>query len=111
MEVTEVKELMEKVRTTNLPVEESSEDPDGLYYKYRVFREPDDADDHPVPMDCEYHDADNKIRYMEEVKEFVFVLKPDSDPHARVALAAYGQSVRSEKPQLYDDLWEILRDL
>jgi hypothetical protein len=33
-----------------------------------------------------------------------FVLRYDRDPHARVALAAYAQSVRTDNPQLADEL-------
>lgn len=85
-------------------------DPDGLYAKYRVFREPDNVleGDHPVGVDAVYRNEKGIEDFMEEVKEFVFVLKPDSDPHAKVALAAYAQSVSREKPLLSLDLWEVL---
>ncbi len=33
-----------------------------------------------------------------------FVLRYDTDPHARVALAAYAQSVRADNPQFADEL-------
>lgn len=33
-----------------------------------------------------------------------FALRADTDPHARVALKAYADSVRKENPQLADDL-------
>jgi hypothetical protein len=49
---------------------------------------------------------------LEEVTEsFVFVLKPDSDHHARVALAAYAESVSLTKPRLGNDLRMVLATL
>lgn len=86
-------------------------DPDGLYDKYRVFREPDNVEEHPVGMDAYYTNSQGREDRLEEVREFVFVLKPDSDHHARVALAAYAASVEIDKPQLAQDLKEVLGDL
>lgn len=92
-------------------------DPDGLYDKYRVYKEPHDVDEHPVPADGPRYTTNKTYApgkpieaYMEEVREFVFVLKPDSDPHARVAMAAYAESVQGEKPMLAEDLRSVLRD-
>lgn len=85
---------------------------DGLYEKYRVFKEPDNdyEEGHPVPvigphfLPDEYGDAIE----LEEVTTFVFVLKPDTDHHARVALAAYAASCHQDRPQLSDDLMRLL---
>lgn len=98
----------------NLPEKE-----DGLYYKYRVFKEPDDVDTHPypmttyyaLPMDRDVNRFEDPIRYAKEVTDFIFPLKPDTDHHARVALAAYAVSVSEEKPQLARDLFQVLRDM
>lgn len=90
---------------------------DGLYYKYRVFREPDNVPTHPVLMTAYYKinyelgGKEDPIGYAEEVTDFIFPLKPDTDHHARVALAAYAASVAEEKPRLSKDLFEVLRDL
>lgn len=93
---------------------------DGLFYKYRVFKEPDDAETHPVVMTAYYRRSgvnpmhaqvgNDPIGYAEEVPDFIFALKPDTDPHARVALAAYAASVSQEKPRLAKDLFQVLRD-
>jgi hypothetical protein len=50
------------------------------------------------------------IGYAEEVHDFIFPLKPDTDHHARVALAAYAASVAEEKPRLAQDLFQVLSD-
>ena len=86
---------------------------DGLYEKYRVFKEPEEAEQHPTMMTAyfDYGPEDVRVGMAEEVMDFVFVLKPSTDHHARVALAAYCLSVADEKPQLAEDLWEILGDL
>jgi hypothetical protein len=38
-----------------------------------------------------------------------FILRYDRDHHARVALAAYAESVRAENEKLSDDLRAVLR--
>lgn len=91
---------------------------DGVYIKYRVFREPEgEGIEHPVEVDAQYlykkYDEGTGVTEMwhqelEEVTEFVFPLKPDTDHHARVALAAYAASVRVEKPSLASDLEDLL---
>lgn len=96
---------------------------DGLYFKYRVFKEPDDVYTHPTSMMASYTSIkeglmpsgytsikEGRTSLAEEVSSFVFVLKPDTDHHARVALAAYAKSVAVEKPRLHSDLMEILTD-
>lgn len=106
--ITEQREQLAKIYGEIAP---QDPDPDGLYDKYRVFREPEDTDEHPVGMDAYYTNSQGREDRMEEVREFVFVLKPDSDHHARVALAAYAASVQLDKPQLAMDLREVLSDL
>lgn len=89
----------------------------GLYDKYRVFREPKEAAYHPVEVKATWHNEEHFDQYskdavipLEEVESFVFVLKPDTDPHARVALATYAASVRPTDPQLAADLDQILTE-
>jgi len=103
---------------------EDDGEPGGLYAKYRVFREPqfDDARNpieiHPVPLECgpvygTPADKDSDltiISAMEEITDFVFVLKPENDPHARVAIAAYAWSVKGEDPSLWGDLMNVLAE-
>jgi hypothetical protein len=93
-----------------------SDEPQGLYEKYRVFREPQDVDEHPVKMwaYCRYKAAMKDGRIIDiradvyEVKEFTFVLKPDSDPHAVTAIGAYALAIRDQDPQLATDLLRIM---
>lgn len=82
---------------------------DDLYTKYRVFREPDNVSTHPVPMIAQYYEKDQRgTTVAQEVEEFVFVLKPDTDPAARIALLTYAASVAMTKPQLANDLHNII---
>ena len=90
---------------------------DDLYIKYRVFDEPSEmtTDGHPVQAVASYFvgfcDQDGEVwASMKETKDFVFVLKPDSDRHARIALAAYSESCREEFPNLSKDLRAIAND-
>lgn len=61
---------------------------DGLYHKFDVF----------------------SARTGDEIEGFTFTLIPSLDPHAQVALLAYADSVADERPQLYLDIKEYLRD-
>lgn len=45
-----------------------------------------------------------------ELEGFYFVLRPDRDRAARVALAAYAAAVQDQKPQLSSDLWLLLEE-
>ena len=83
---------------------------DGLYEKYRVFKEPENAPQHPVPVVTSFYDFEGAKQELEEVEGFIFPLKPDTDPHARVALAAYAWSIQSEKPFLSADLLGVLSE-
>lgn len=101
-------------------------EPEGLYEKYRVFREPlrdsqgNPPDEHPVSLDppvwltkvpgvaAPGTDPFQIVEPLVEVTAFTFVLKPDSDRHARVAIAAYAWSVRDDDPALAQDLLDML---
>lgn len=84
-------------------------EPDGMYDKYVVFRHPQEHFDTAIAVvDGEQpYDSDDST-WLEPVDGPVFVLKLDNDHHARVALAAYAESVSGEKPQLANDLREML---
>lgn len=62
----------------------------GLYWKYRVEK----ADGRVIDDGAKY-----------------FVLRIDTDPHARVALKAYAESVSTENPELSKDLEDWLKCL
>lgn len=103
-------------------MDEGGEPAGGLYSKYRVFREPQEDDarnpvtEHPVHLHPPSFDTPTKdpkwmmSTPLEEVEGFVFVLKPDNDPHARVAIAAYAWSVKGEDPALWGDLMNVLAE-
>lgn len=80
---------------------------DGLVNKYRVFRD-DPLADFPPPMHAEFQTDDRGWVTADEVTAFTFVLKPNHDHHARVALSAYAASCAIEKPQLSKDLYDLL---
>ena len=88
----------------------------GLYPKYIVYRWPSDALNDEPEINASYL-ADFNVGpegpgevwlALEEPKGFLFVLKPDSDHHVRVALAAYAESVRPEDLKLAEDLDMVL---
>ena len=64
-------------------------DPKGFYGKYRVFH------------------VGERGTLGEEVEGPVFTLRP-YDPHARVALKAYADSVRETNPKLAADLEHLV---
>ncbi len=81
---------------------------EGIYPKYVVFKHPDF-----VPFWMEARAAPPEIGEsipLEVVEDFCFVLKPGSDRHARVAMAAYAQSVMEDKPLLGEELMQIVAD-
>lgn len=85
----------------------------GIYPKYVVFKHPGFE---PEVLDAKAF-ADSAGEYswstfadLEHVDDWVFVLKPISDPHARIALAAYAESCKAERPQLSQDIYEVLGD-
>ena len=89
---------------------------DGLYPKYIVYRWPTDSFDDDPQIRASYL-ADVTVGpegqgevwlEMEQPRGFLFVLKPDTDQHARVALAAYAESVRPSDPRLASDLEVVL---
>lgn len=108
------KEQVAAKAETHLKELKDEPEEDGLYFKYRVFKEPDNVYTHPTALLASYNSitegAGQMAALAEEVRSFVFVLKPDTDHHARVALAAYAKSVAIEKPRLHNDLMEILTD-
>lgn len=95
--------------TGNDPTSDLDKKPDqGIYPKYVVFKHP------KVEVDRfggAYREAVTGDVYpMEQIKDFVFVLKPLKDKAARVAMASYAEEIFDEKPQLARDIWEILGD-
>ena len=81
---------------------------EGIYPKYVVFKHPGF-----VPEQVIAHAYEQVMGIginLRRVEEFVFVLKPRTDPHARVALAAYAESVRYDKPILSSELRQIISD-
>ena len=87
---------------------------DGLYTKYRVFREPDveTQEGHPVEVIayCFVNGPDEGTSIEEVDDGMLFVLRPANDRHAQVALAAYAESCRDEMPQLSADVLDMLGD-
>ena len=91
---------------------------DEHYWKYRVFHEPSAHEDigHPVPIyACHQVEPDNEdLEYWATVKEVqgsFFVLRPEKDHHARVAMAAYAYSCRKEMPHLAADIIGMIEQL
>ena len=88
----------------------------GLYPKYIVYRWPEQAASEEPDIQASYladftvgPDGMGEVWLeMEQPSGFLFVLKPDTDQHARVALAAYTESVRPSDPQLAADLDLVL---
>jgi hypothetical protein len=90
----------------------------GLYPKYIVYRWPTEA----LGLEPDVHatylrdfqvgpDGPGEVwEEMEQVQGFVFVLKPSTDQHARVAIAAYAESVRPNDPRLAADLDVVLSE-
>lgn len=84
----------------------------GLHYKFRVFKEPQDVDDHPVRlMMAPVYRSHNGPLHLEEVEDFVFVLRPERDSHALQAMIAYAASCQEEKPELAQDILNHVDDL
>ena len=88
----------------------------GLYPKYIIYRWPEDPLDEEPEIRAVYM-ADIVVgpegpgeiwADLEQPKGFLFVLKPDTDQHARVALSAYAESVRPSNPKLAEDLDGVL---
>ena len=89
-------------RTLIMPQDE------GIYPKYVVFKHPDFVPEQVIAH--AYEQAMGIGMNLPIVEEFVFVLKPGTDRHARVAIAAYAQSVMEEKPLLGEELMQIVAD-
>jgi len=87
-------------------------DKDQLYPKYLVFHHPQALYDFTEAKTIVVGgDAEEEETFLVEVDGFFFVLKPDTDKHARVALAAYAESVADEFPGLAKDLRGYLLDV
>lgn len=85
----------------------------GLHEKYRVFREPEDVfnQGHPLPITAYTKDPSGLVvERVREIEDFVFVLKPSTDPAAKIALAAYAEACRATDEQLSQDLYDLLLD-
>ena len=89
---------------------------DGMYTKYRVFREPDieTSEGHPVEIVAYYYlspPVGNMGENLIEVDDgMLFVLRPVNDKHAQVALAAYAESCLQDMPKLSQDITDMLGD-
>jgi len=85
----------------------------GIYPKYVVFKHPEYE---PTWIEAQTFSISGPTFPGEQgdkldlVEEFIFVLKPGSDRHARVAMAAYAQSVMEDKPLLGEELMQIVAD-
>lgn len=87
----------------------------GLYPKYLVYRWPP-IEGEPAIMATYMADevsvgpdgVGEVWLELDLLDDFYFVLKPSHDQHARVALAAYAESVRPSDPRLAQDLDEVL---
>ncbi len=85
-------------------------DKEGVYPKYLVYRHPDFM---PAYNECyvqEFSEDFSPRISMELVDDFCFVLRPIKDKHARVAMAAYAESVIEENSLLAKELRDILSD-
>lgn len=79
---------------------------EGLYDKYRVIKAADLR--HGVPKATYDWVEEHAISPNDEGMSFLFVLRPDRDYHARVALFAYAASVDAHNPKLAEELFEAL---
>lgn len=86
---------------------------DGLVDKYHVFKSPSGVDisrAYASYAGQSYIGGGEISGTMREVESFVFVLKPNHDHHARVAIAAYAASCSVEKPVLSQQLLQMVED-
>lgn len=93
--------ISKKSEPTSNPYNSVDHD-DGLYEKYIVFKVADLTGEDGMTL----HTKDLGV---EPIDGFVFVLRVDQDYHARVALAAYAESVYMYNPELAEDLRDALR--
>ena len=91
---------------------------DKHYWKYRVYHEPESNKliGHPVPVDAVFQakllpNGEEEWKELEEVEGTFFVLRPENDHHARVAIAAYAYSCRKDLPHLAADLIGMIEAL
>lgn len=83
------------------------ENDQGIYPKYVVFKHPKEE---TTGYQGVYMSRAGIPKHMDLVDDFCFVLKPIKDKHARIAMAAYAESIKDEKPQLARDIYEVLGD-
>ncbi len=88
-------------------IERANGEQQGYYDKYVVFRHPQTHFEHATAHTGDL-DTPNNTLDLEKVEGTIFVLKLDTDHHARVAAAAYAWSCRSDDPQLSQDLRDLL---
>jgi hypothetical protein len=81
----------------------------GIYPKYLVFKHPEEDFFDVVAYALSQGLLTPEVRIpLDLVEDFTFTLRPSKDYHARVALAAYAESVRHWNPKLAEDLeWAI----
>ncbi len=82
----------------------------GIYPKYVVFKHPPFEPSSVTAGAIEFSVDYSPLIPLEQVEEFCFVLKPGTDHHARVAIAAYAQSVMGDSPLLGEELMQIISD-
>jgi len=86
-------------------------EPEGIYPKYVVFKHPFFAPTSIIARAYEeLSQGSRREELLRQVQDFVFVLKPGKDRHARVAIAAYAQSVMVDKPLLGEELMQVIAD-
>ncbi len=90
-------------QASQLPIEH-----EGIYPKYLVFKHPDYI---PEVISAWSEGESQGTQRLILVEDFVFVLKPNTDRHARVAMAAYAESIRSDNPGLSIDLKLLVEGL
>lgn len=78
----------------------------------RKTRQMDEYDE-PVETDKGIYPKYTVFKYgtFDPVRDFVFVLKPMTDPHARLAMAVYAESVKKDKPKLSEEMKQYLEDM
>jgi hypothetical protein len=94
-------------------------DRDEHYVKYRVFHEPPANVDvgHPVPINAEFlvepanASGIETWETLDEIEGTFFVLRPENDNYARIAMAAYAYACRQEFPHLAVDIIQMIEGI
>lgn len=87
--------------------------------KYRVYKEPPwDGDVEPsvqagylAGVEIGPDGVGEKWLPLEPVEGFVFVLKPETDSHARTVLVMYSLLIEEHEPKLAEELIQIVSDM